>query len=132
MSKSGKRILCIEDDADTCELLTTWLGLSECVVISTSTMATGVELARKQSFDLYLVDSRLPDGNGEEVCRRIRSFDSLTPILFWSADDERRAAYAAGAQAFVAKPIDPLSFMQTIDDLLAHAQRKGRCEAASN
>lgn len=121
MSKSGKRILCIEDDEDTCELLATWLGLSNCEVISASTMARGVELAQQQGFDLYLVDSRLPDGTGVEVCRKIRTFDRQTPILFWSGDEENEGlchAYAAGAQAFIAKPIDPDPFMRTIEDLL--------------
>jgi DNA-binding response OmpR family regulator len=119
MSKSGKRILCIEDDADTCELLTTWLGLSNCKVMSASTMARGVELAQ-QGFDLFIVDSRLPDGSGVEVCKRIRAFDSHTPILFWSADDEGlHHAYAAGAQAFIPKPIDPDPFLKTIEDLMS-------------
>ena len=35
----SRRILCIEDDADTCELLATWLGLHNCLVTSASTMA---------------------------------------------------------------------------------------------
>lgn len=78
-----------------------------------------MELAHQQGFDLYLVDSRLPDGTGVEVCHRLRAFDSSTPILFWSGDDERfDDAYAAGAQAFIAKPIDPDPFMRTIKDLL--------------
>jgi len=119
-----RRILCIEDDADTCELLATWLGLYNCLVTSASTMAHGVELARQQAFDLYLIDSRLPDGTGVEVCNRIRAFDSRTPILFWSGDDEGDDhAYVAGAQAFIAKPIDPDPFMKTIEKLL-NAQSK--------
>jgi DNA-binding response OmpR family regulator len=119
-----RRILCIEDDADTCELLATWLGLYNCLVTSASTMAHGVELARQQAFDLYLIDSRLPDGTGVEVCNRIRAFDSRTPILFWSGDDEGDDhAYVAGAQAFITKPIAPDPFMKTIEKLL-NAQSK--------
>lgn len=114
-----RRILCIEDDADTCELLATWLGLYNCLVTSASTMERGVQLAQQQDFDLYLIDSRLPDGTGVEVCTRIRAFDPQTPILFWSGDDEGYdRAYVAGAQAFIAKPIDPAPFMKTIEALL--------------
>ena len=115
-----RRILCIEDDADTCELLATWLGLYNCLVTSASTMARGVELAQQQAFDLYLIDSRLPDGTGVEVCNRIRAFDTHTPILFWSGDDEGDGhADVAGAQAFIAKPIDPDPFMRTLEELLS-------------
>jgi CheY-like chemotaxis protein len=114
-----RRILCIEDDADTCELLATWLGLYNCLVTSASTMARGVELAQQQAFDLYLIDSRLPDGTGVEVCNRIRAFDPDTPILFWSGDDDGdNYAYVAGAQAFIAKPIDPDPFIRTVEELL--------------
>jgi len=119
-----RRILCIEDDADTCELLAAWLGLYNCQVTSAPTMTRGVELAQQETFDLYLIDSRLPDGTGVEVCNRIRTFDSHTPILFWSGDDDGdNHAYVAGAQAFIAKPIDPDPFMKTVERLL-NAQTK--------
>jgi len=127
MNQSGKRILCVEDDSDTCELLATWLGLSECQVVSASTVARGVELAQQQGFDLYLVDSRLPDGTGLEVCQKIRAFDPHTPILFWSGDGDDEGiqdAYAAGAQAFVAKPIDPHPFMRTLEELLSRRSKE--------
>ena len=65
-----------------------WLGLYNCSVTSAPTMARGVQLAQQETFDLYLIDSRLPDGTGVEVCNRIRAFDSHTPILFWSGDDD--------------------------------------------
>ena len=112
-----RRILCIEDDADTCELLVTWLGLYNCSVTSACTMARGLKLAQEEAFDLYLIDSRLPDGTGVEACNRIRAFDSQTPILFWSGDDDH--ASVAGVQAFVAKPIDPDPFMRTLEELLS-------------
>jgi DNA-binding response OmpR family regulator len=120
----SRRILCIEDDADTCELLALWLGRYNCSVTSASTMTRGVELAQEQTFDLYLIDSRLPDGTGVEVCSRIRAFDSHTPILFWSGDDDH--ASVAGVQAFVAKPIDPDPFMRTIEELLSVQGREAK------
>jgi DNA-binding response OmpR family regulator len=112
-----RRILCIEDDADTCELLAVWLGLHKCSVTSAATMARGVQLAHQETFDLYIIDSRLPDGTGVEVCNRIRAFDPHTPILFWSGDDDH--ASVPGVQALIAKPIDPGPFMRTIEELLS-------------
>ena len=85
-----RRILYIEDHADTRELVTLLLAQKSYEVISGSTIETGIALAGAGNFDLFLLDSWLPDGSGLELCRRIRQFDKTTPILFYSA-----AAYAA-------------------------------------
>ena len=90
-------------------------------------MARGVELAQQQAFDLYLIDSRLPDGTGVEVCNKIRAFDTHTPILFWSGDHEEDGhADVAGAQAFITKPIDPNPFMRTLEELLNVHDKEAR------
>ena len=109
--RKGRRILYIEDHEDTRELVTLLLAQKSYEVITGSTIATGVALAGSERFDLYLLDSWLPDGSGLELCQRIRQFDQTTPIIFYSA-----AAYAAdheqalrcGAQAYLVKP-SPMS-----------------------
>jgi DNA-binding response OmpR family regulator len=125
MTIDRRCILCIDDNEDTCMLLATWLAFSNCEVTSAFTMERGIAMAQTRCFDLYLVDSRLPDGSGLEVCRKIRAFDSFTPILFWSGDDDAGAeAYAAGAQIFLAKPIDPDPFKKTLEELLVGVEAK--------
>jgi len=107
----ARRILYIEDHDDTRELVTLLLAQKSYEVITGSTIASGVALAGSERFDLYLLDSWLPDGSGLELCQRIRQFDQTTPIIFYSA-----AAYAAdhdqalkcGAQAYLVKP-SPMS-----------------------
>jgi DNA-binding response OmpR family regulator len=67
-----------------------------------------MRLARQGYFDLYILDNWLPDGFGVELCRCIRAFDSNTPVLFYSACAHARykqAAFSAGAQAFLVKPV---------------------------
>src|SRR5207248_7858568 len=49
------------------------------------TLAEAVPLAQSGRFDLYLIESRLPDGTGLELCQRLREFDARTPILFYVA-----------------------------------------------
>ena len=102
-----RRILYVEDHEDTRELVTLLLAQKSYEVITGTTIASGVALAGSGQFDLYLLDSWLPDGSGLDLCQRIRQFDQRTPILFYSA-----AAYAAdhemamkcGAQAYLVKP----------------------------
>ncbi|MCA1624348.1 MAG: response regulator [Acidobacteria bacterium] len=61
--KNQLRILCA-DDEDTCELLTTTLGFSNIEVKSAHTVADAWRLAQTEPFDLYLLETRLPDGDG--------------------------------------------------------------------
>ena len=73
---------------------------------------TGTEalsLAKNEHFDLFLVDNWLPGLNGPELTRHIREFDQTTPILFYSGaayEVDKRAAFDAGAQGYLIKPID--------------------------
>lgn len=116
-----RRILYIEDHEDTRELVTLLLAQKSYEVITGSTIASGVALAGASHFDLYLLDSWLPDGSGLDLCKRIRQFDQTTPILFYSA-----AAYAAdsdlalksGAQAYLVKPSQPSDLCKMVTELI--------------
>jgi len=70
---------------------------------------------------LILLDNRLPDGTGVELCRRIREFDLVTPIIFISASaflTDRVAGLGAGANAYLAKPVEIAELMRLIRQLL--------------
>jgi len=76
-------------------------------VIAAQTIAAALRFAHEQKFDLFLLDSRLPDGSGIDLCVRIRQFDAHTPIVFYSAaayDADKTMALAAGAQGYLTKP----------------------------
>jgi CheY-like chemotaxis protein len=119
MDLSGKRILCVEDHEDTCALLR--VLLSNLQVVTAGTLAEGLHLAQNQSFDLYLLDMFLPDGNGITLCQQLRRFDPKTPVLFCSADASPTAhdqAMQAGTQMYLNKPVDPFLLRQAIEELL--------------
>jgi DNA-binding response OmpR family regulator len=126
--KKPARILYIEDHEDTRELVTLLLA-KKYEVITGATIESGVQLAGSEDFDLYLLDSWLPDGSGLDLCRQIRQFDKITPILFYSA-----AAYAAdcekalqcGAQGYLAKPSAPSQLCDLVTQLIEHSQHAGR------
>ena len=101
------RILYIEDDSDSRQLVVVLLGQLGYEVVSIATLAEGLRLSREDHFDLIILDNWLDEGSGIEACQQIRSFDKHTPILFYSAaayDTDIEDAINAGAQAYVIKP----------------------------
>ena len=120
-TKSTPRVLYIEDHEDTRELVTLVLEQKNYEVVTGSSIESGVALARSQQFDLYLLDSWLPDGSGLDLCRRIREFDKDTPILFYSAaayEMDRDLALRCGAQAYLVKPSQPSELCHLVTSLI--------------
>lgn len=119
-------ILYIEDHEDTRELVTLVLEQRGYEVVSGTTIQSGVALAISQSFDLYLLDSWLPDGSGLDLCRQIREFDNVTPILFYSAaayEIDRADAINSGAQAYLVKPSQPSELCNLVESLVDSHRR---------
>jgi two-component system OmpR family response regulator len=124
------RVLYIEDHEDTRELVTLVLSQKNYEVVTSSTIKSGVALAGSQQFDLYLLDSWLPDGSGLDLCRQIREFDKGTPILFYSAaayDIDRDQALNSGAQAYLIKPSHPSDLCSLVTALI----ESHRCKCAA-
>lgn len=120
-TKSTPRVLYIEDHEDTRELVTLVLEQKDYEVVTGSTIESGVALAGSQQFDLYLLDSWLPDGSGLDLCRQIRVFDTVTPILFYSAaayEIDRDQALRCGAQAYLVKPSNPSELYRLVSSLI--------------
>lgn len=107
MQPTKRRILCAEDDEDTCFMLTHLLEQENYEVRTVKTVSEALEVARSESFNLYILDEWFPIEAGLGLCRKIREFDPHTPIIFYSGaafDSDKEEALYAGAQAFVAKP----------------------------
>src|SRR6185369_3546610 len=115
------RVLFIEDHEDTRELVTLVLEQRSYEVVTGATIETAIALAGSQEFDLYLLDSWLPDGSGLELCRQIREFDKATPILFYSAaayEIDKVQAINSGAQAYLIKPSHPSELCKLVTSLI--------------
>ena len=109
MKTRQHHVLYIEDHEDTRELVTMVLAERNYRVTTGSTLADALKLASENRFDLYLLDSWLPDGSGIELCRRLRVIDPGIPIMFLSAAAyaaDRERALDSGAQGYVTKPAD--------------------------
>ena len=124
MQPQKRRILCVDDDEDTCSMLNSLLTQENYEVRTVKSVSEALRIAQSESFNLYILDAWFPIEAGLSLCRKIREFDPHTPIIFYSGaafDSDRQEALYAGAQAFVAKPyIDEL--LEAIHRLLNDKQ----------
>ncbi len=107
MSQVKCRILCVDDHADTSEMLTLLLSQEDYEVVTAITVEQALKLAKSRDFDLYVLDKRLPDGSGLELCKQLSAATPDVPCMFYTGDAyewHRREALAAGADGYVAKP----------------------------
>ena len=118
-TSSLKRVLCVEDDRDTCEILR--FVMTEYEFTAVHSVAEAEELIASTSFDLYVLDNWLPDGSGTELCEKIRQTKAITPIIFTSAISQRHEvdrAMEAGATRYLVKPYEPETLIQAVKELL--------------
>src|SRR5258705_10788978 len=126
MPPSNRRILYIEDDADTRELVSFVLTQANYEVVVAENIDNAVLWARTMLFDLYMIDNWMPGGSGIDLCIRLREFDSSTPILFYSGaayDRDKRAAFAAGAQGYLTKPAENDKLIKEVSQLISEVRR---------
>jgi DNA-binding response OmpR family regulator len=134
------RVLYIDDDRDSFEMLQVMLGMSQINVDSAGSVSEALTRAGSEEFDLYLLDSGLPDGNGPSLCRTLRAVDPTIPVLFYSGNahpEEIEQGLASGAAAYITKP-NSEKLAATITQLVAsyrqqehHAFTRFRARAAA-
>jgi two-component system, OmpR family, response regulator len=108
------RLLVVDDEATILELLSGSLRLAGFEVMTASSGAEAVRAAASGRPDLVLLDVMMPDGDGFEALRRIRSGGGEVPVIFLTARDkvpDRVEGFAAGADDYVTKPF-------SLDELL--------------
>jgi DNA-binding response OmpR family regulator len=129
------RILLVEDHEDTRDLVALILADSNYLVKTAETLAAAMKLAETENFSLFILDSDLPDGSGLELCERIRKTDQRTPIVFYSGlayERDKTTALAAGAQAYLVKPVSVDELVRSAAQLIASAARPGVVETKRN
>jgi CheY-like chemotaxis protein len=106
-SLTRPRVLYADDNEDSRLMLSTMLGFSSIVTTSANTIDEALRLAQVEQFDLYLLDTRFPEGSGLDLCKQLREFNTQTPIVFYSGDageTDKAKGLAAGADAYLVKP----------------------------
>ena len=116
------RILFVDDHTDTRVALCRILSVSGFDIVTAGSFDQALEFAAADRFDLYLLDNWLRDRSGLDLCRKIRSFDSRTPIVFYSAaayESDKTQAFDAGAQRYITKPANIEEIEAVIQSLTA-------------
>lgn len=124
---SSQRMLIIEDDPDTQQMLTMILRSEGYDVLTAGNGPLGLELLRKMGPDLVVLDWMLPGMDGLEVCRRAREFSSVPIIMLTakSGTEERISGLDTGADDFLAKPFEPEELLARIRAQIRRASLAG-------
>ena len=106
---TGKRVLVVDDDVKTVELVKLYLNRDGYTVLTSYDGTDALRLARESHPDLIVLDLMLPGMDGLEVCRTLRD-ESDVPIIILTArttDDDKLTGLGLGADDYVSKPFSP-------------------------
>jgi len=120
MSNKG-RILHVDDDPDVRLLMSASLQDIGYTVATAGTVAEALQLAQDLRFDLCILDVKLPDGTGIELCQQLRGLQPQTPVVYYSAyhdEASQKAALSVCGDAYIKKPISMTEWESTIDGFL--------------
>ena len=131
MTANLKKLLYIEDDPESLEMMADVVKYHGYHFLGASRGIEGIRIATQEKPDLILMDINLPDMSGFEVTTLLKSIKSLenTPIIALSAhthDEARDRTIIAGCEGFISKPINIAQFLKLVDEYL-----KGRKETVA-
>lgn len=123
------RILVIEDDPSSLELMSYLLGAHGYATTVASRGDEGLAAARRERPDLVICDVQLPALDGYAIAAQLKSDEHLksVPLVAVTAlamVGDREKMLAAGFDSYISKPIDPMAFVSQIDPLLPPQLRR--------
>jgi DNA-binding response OmpR family regulator len=116
----AERVLMIDDDRRLAEMVSDYLGGAGFRLTLAPTAREGEALLKREAFDAVILDLMLPDADGLEVCRRLRTASDL-PILMLTARGEpmdRVIGLEVGADDYLGKPFEPRELLARLRAVL--------------
>lgn len=116
----GLKVLLVEDSVDNQMLFSTYLNQTGASVDLANDGLEGVNLARKNLYDVILMDVQMPNLDGYEATSILRSEGLKTPIVALTAHamkEQRDHALSSGFSAYLIKPLNPLLLVETLSEL---------------
>lgn len=129
----GKKLLIVEDDVDLAEMLSAYFRVQGFDVATAGWGEDALRLAGEDTPDIVVLDIRLPDIDGYEVCRRLRQQRNTqyAPVIFLTEKREREdklAGLELGAVDYITKPFD----IQELRLRVRNALRRSRLNTLVN
>jgi CheY-like chemotaxis protein len=125
-------VLVVDDSPTKRYLLVNWLRRAGFQVAEAQTGAEALAGVAAGPVDLVVLDVRLPDMNGLEVCERIKADHPATPVIHVSAHAvdvaDRTQGLTRGADAYLAEPIEPEELVATAQAVLRYYRARQRAE----
>ncbi|MEU4476940.1 SpoIIE family protein phosphatase [Micromonospora sp. NPDC023966] len=125
-------VLVVDDSRPKRYLLVSWLTRAGFATIEAENGAEALDRVRKDRVDLVVLDVRLPDMSGSEVCELIKESRPSTPVIHVSAHAvdvvDRAQGLTRGADAYLAEPIEPEELVATANAVLRYYQARQRAE----
>lgn len=124
------KILVVEDDPKIQKIIVQSLLKEGYLVFACSNGLEALEKARSENPDLVILDLRLPEIDGLEICRRLRKTGSV-PIIIVSARGEEAdkvAGFTLGADDYVTKPFSPTELLLRVNAVLRRVKERSETE----
>ncbi len=115
------KILVVDDDESVCGVLAELLSESGYRVEAVGDAPAALEAAGRERYDLYIIDLRLPGGDGVELLREVLGIDpgaSCVVLTGYGTIEQSVKAIKAGAKDFITKPFDPASVRRLVGRML--------------
>jgi DNA-binding response OmpR family regulator len=122
MAHTKARILHVDDHQDTRLIMAALLQDRGYGVLTAGSLGEALELAKDISFDLYVLDVRLPDGTGIELCQKLRALRPGVPVIYYSAYGDAAEvdnALKICGDAYLKKPVCSADIEEIVAKLLA-------------
>ena len=132
----GRKVLVVDDTAVTRMVACDILNGSGVQVLEADSGAEALRIAGEQAIDAFLLDVRMEEMNGIELCRALRALEAYrnAPIMFVTAVDQREVlqwALEAGADDFIQKPLHAMVLRRRLGNLLQKADSIRQAESMS-
>ncbi len=119
------RVLLIEDDLNMQELISSYLQNYGYSVVCKASAKEALDSLQKEEYDIIILDLMLPDMDGFDVCKRVKSFSDI-PIIISSARGDignKIMGYELGADDYLAKPYEPRELILKIEAILRRIKK---------
>lgn len=123
----GKRVVCVEDEAEMIDLIRLILGRKGFEVIGAQGGKKGLEVIREEKPDLVLLDLMMPDMDGWEVYQQLKADEETRniPVIVVTAKaqsiDKVLGLHIAKVEDYISKPFSPQELMDSVDQVLERA-----------